>query len=53
MTKLKIILFSIGLLLSIAHIILKYIKEKQKPKLYDFIFPVIFLWLVIKNVQKL
>ena len=53
MTKLKIILFSVGLLLSIAHIILKYIKEKQKPKVYDFALPFIFLWLLIRNIQKL
>jgi hypothetical protein len=53
MTKLKIILFSIGFILSIARIIWKYIKEKQKPKYYDIILPVVFLWLTIKNMQKL
>jgi hypothetical protein len=53
MIKLKFILYIIGLLLSIYYIVLKYIKEKRKPKLYDFVFPIIFLWLVIKNIQKL
>jgi hypothetical protein len=53
MTKLKNILFSIGFILSIARIIWKYIKEKQKPKYYDIILPVVFLWLTIKNLQKL
>jgi hypothetical protein len=26
---------------------------KQKPKLYEFALTFIFLWLLIKNVQKL
>lgn len=53
MTKLKIILFTIALLLSITRIVWKYIKLKQKPKVYDFIWPLLFLWLAIKNAEKL
>ena len=53
MIKLKIILFTIALLLSITRIVWKYIKLKQKPKVYDFIWPLLFLWLAIKNAEKL
>lgn len=53
MTKFKIILFTIALVLSITRIVWKYIKLKQKPKVYDFVWPLLFLWLAIKNVDKL
>jgi hypothetical protein len=53
MTKLKILIFSTVFLINIFQIILKYMETKQKPKLYDFALPFIFLWLLIKNVQKL
>jgi hypothetical protein len=53
MTKFKIILFIIATLISISRIIWKYIKEKQKPRVYDFLWPLLFLWLTIKNIEKL
>jgi hypothetical protein len=53
MTKLKIILFSIGLILSIYQMILKYMENKQKPKLYHFVFPLLMLFLLIENIRKL
>ncbi len=53
MINLKIILFSIGLLFCISKIIWIYLKEKQKPNIYDVILVIVFLWLVIKNTQKL
>ena len=53
MIKLKILIFSTVFLINIFQIILKYMETKQKPKLYDFALPFIFLWLLIKNLQKL
>ena len=53
MTKLKIILFSIGFIISTIRLIWKYKNEKQRPKFYDFILPFVFLWLAIKNIDKL
>ena len=53
MTKLKIILFSFALLFNIIQIVLKYMETKKKPKVYDFALPFIFLWLLIRNIQKL
>jgi len=53
MTKFKIILFIIAILISVFRIIWKYLKEKQKPRVYDFLWPLFFLWLTIKNLDKL
>ena len=53
MTKFKIILFIIATLISISRIIWKYMKEKQNPSVYDLLWPLLFLWLTIKNVDKL
>lgn len=53
MTILKIALFTVGFLVVTGQITWKYKKDKQKPKVYDFILPIIFLWLVIKNINQL
>jgi hypothetical protein len=53
MTKLKIILFATGLLLTIGRSIRKYVFKNQILTIYDFLLVFLFLWLLIKNVQKL
>jgi hypothetical protein len=53
MVKLKILLFSTAFLINFFQIIFKYMGTKQKPKLYEFALTFIFLWLLIKNLQKL
>lgn len=53
MTILKIVLYTVGFLVVTGQIIWKYKKDNQKLKVYDFILPIIFLWLAIKSINQL
>ena len=53
MTIFKIVLFSLGLVVSIV-LIIKEMKTKGiKPKIYSFLLPILFLMLIIKNIREL